>query len=327
MEPVRVSSEWGLKDYLGMVRVRLNLGRMDYSIRPGLYALNGPGPDSHVFVSANYKLSFDILRQNLAALSGWILVLDTKGINVWCAAGKGTFGTDELVRQVKESGLGERVSHRRLVVPQLGAPGVSAHEVREKTGFSVVYGPVRARDIGRFLDKGLKTDAEMRRVTFTLLDRLVLIPVELVAAVKYGLLLSACLFLLSGLNRAGYSTDLVMARGGAAAAAVLLAVLAGAVVTPLLLPWIPGRAFSVKGAIAGALVFIAWAMGREIAPLPLSSLGILSVALSSFLAMNFTGATAFTSLSGVLKEMRFSLPAQGIVAGTGLVLWIAGLFL
>ena len=85
--------------------------------------MGSPSPDSPVLVSANYKLSFDVLRRSLAGIDAWILVLDTKGINVWCAAGKGTFGTEELLRRIAAVRLGEVVSHRRLVLPQLGAPG------------------------------------------------------------------------------------------------------------------------------------------------------------------------------------------------------------
>jgi len=66
--------------------------RMSYAISPGLYAVGNPTKESDVFVSANYKLSFDVLRRELKGFNAWILVLDTKGINVWCAAGKGTFG-------------------------------------------------------------------------------------------------------------------------------------------------------------------------------------------------------------------------------------------
>jgi len=81
----------------------------------------------------------------------WLLVLDTKGVNVWCAAGKGTFGTDELVRSIQAANLKQVVRHRDLVLPQLGATGVAAHEVKRATGFSVHYGPVRARDIQAYL--------------------------------------------------------------------------------------------------------------------------------------------------------------------------------
>jgi len=62
----------------------------------GLYAIGNPVPDAPVFVSANYTLSFDALRSALDGIDVLSWFIDTKGINVWCAAGKGTFGTDEL---------------------------------------------------------------------------------------------------------------------------------------------------------------------------------------------------------------------------------------
>ena len=118
---------------------------------PGLYALGSPTPESPVFVSANYTLSFDALRSALAGVDGYILVLDTHGINVWCAAGKGTFGTDELVNRIQVTGLKDIVNHRTLILPQLAAPGVAAHQVRKRSGFKVEYGPVRAEDLPEYL--------------------------------------------------------------------------------------------------------------------------------------------------------------------------------
>ena len=124
---------------------RWGVNRMGRIVTPGLSRLGSPTTDSPVFASANYTLSFDALRSALAGTDAWILVLDTKGINVWCAAGKGTFGTGELIRRIAVTGLSELVSHRRIILPQLGAPGVSAHEVAHWFGFSVEYrqsGPV-----------------------------------------------------------------------------------------------------------------------------------------------------------------------------------------
>ena len=164
---------------------------------PGLYAVGDARPDSPVFVTANYKMTFDLLRRALAGIDGWILVLDTKGINVWCAAGKGTFGTDELVGRIAASGLAGVVSHRRLIVPQLGAPGVSAYDVRRRSGFKVVYGPVRADDLPAFLHGGLKATGRMRTKDFPLAERLALVPIEVVPAVKWGIVAAAALSVLS----------------------------------------------------------------------------------------------------------------------------------
>jgi hypothetical protein len=320
-------------DKLGTVKARCGVGRMHYAIQPGLYAFGNPGAESPVLVTANYKLSFDHLRRNLIGRDAWILVLDTKGINVWCAAGKGTFGTDEVVRRVQLSGLDRIVSHRKLILPQLGAPGVSAHLVRQQCGFRVIYGPVRAKDLPAFLDAGMKATSDMRRVRFALRDRVTLIPVEVVMGSKYVLLAAAVAVLLGGLNSHGYSFDAVRATGIASAALILSAFLAGAILGPILLPVLPGRAFALKGAILGFLVFgvfsaLGWSATHPAHPvLHTAAWAFLMPALTSFTVMNFTGTSTFTSLSGVLREMKFAVPAQIAFGVIGVGLWVTGLFL
>ena len=99
----RVKTELDRIDRMGSFAVRLGIRRSDYAIAPGLYAVGRPEASSPVLVSSNYKLSFDTLRKSLASLDVWILVLDTRGINVWCAAGKQLFSTDELVQRLKQT--------------------------------------------------------------------------------------------------------------------------------------------------------------------------------------------------------------------------------
>jgi len=172
---------------------------MHYTVEPGLYALGNPSPKSPVLVTANYKMSFDRLRAALPQKDAWILALDTKGINVWCAAGKGTFGTTELIQRAARSGLERIVSHRELILPQLSAPGIAAHEVKKLSGFKVIYGPIKAEDLSEFLNNGMRATPEMRIKTFTVLERMVLIPVELVSALKVMLVAVFALAFLSGL--------------------------------------------------------------------------------------------------------------------------------
>ena len=111
----QVSSSLKQSDRLGSFKARWGIGRMHYIVEPGLYALGQPDERSPVLVSANYKMSFDRLREALPGRSMWILVLDTKGINVWCAAGKGTFGTMELVSRIESSGLTQVVDRKSVV--------------------------------------------------------------------------------------------------------------------------------------------------------------------------------------------------------------------
>jgi acetyl-CoA decarbonylase/synthase complex subunit gamma len=306
---------------------------MNYTVEPGIYALGEPDERSPVLVTANYKMSFDNLREALPDRNIWILVLDTKGVNVWCAAGKGTFGTTELVRRIESSGLTQIVSHRALVLPQLSGPGVSAHEVKRLSGFKVIYGPIRAADLPNFLDAGLKASPEMRLKTFAIRERIVLIPVELTAALKAGLITIAVLFLLSLLGRAGQTWVMALSHGLLSGLAVLTAILAGAVLTPLLLPWLPGRAFSVKGLSLGLLsdaILLVFRWGGWITManrLEILAWLLLIPALSAYLAMNFTGASTYTSLSGVKREIRWALPLEIGAGIVGIILWFGSNFI
>jgi hypothetical protein len=304
------------------------VGRTRYRVPPGLYAVGRPDADSPVLVSANYKLSFDHLRRELEGLDVWILVLDTRGVNVWCAAGKGTFGTEELVRRIEGVGLARLVRHRTLVVPQLGATGVAAHEVRRLSGFRVVWGPVRARDLPAFLAAGMKATPEQRTVTFTFLERLVLVPLELSQLLKPTLGVAIGAFVVSGIGPGIFDPAAGLQRGLLVLLGYLVAVLAGVVLVPLLLPWVPGHAFSFKGALAGAVAAAA-ALALSGSPrswLGLAAIWLFSVGISSFLAMNFTGATPFTSPSGVEKEMRRALPLQALALLLSLGAWIGAAF-
>ena len=291
------------------ILARSAVNRMGHRVAPGLYALGSPTPDSPVFVSANYALSFDALRSALAGHDGYILVLDTQGINVWCAAGKGTFGTEELVSRIAATRLAEVVQHRVLILPQLGAPGVAAHEVKKRSGFKVEYGPVRAADLTEYL-KTHQATPEMRQVRFDLRDRLTLVPVELVSA-WLALLIVA-----------------ILLRSLAPVAAIL----AGVILFPILLPWIPTTDFSTKGFILGALVALPFAVstfwrhaGQAAWLQALWAVGCLLTLppVTAFLTLNFTGSTTFTSRSGVRREIYAYVPLMAWSLGIGLALNIA----
>ena len=317
----RVAASWGPAERRGRSRCRWsNAFRMNYKVDPGLYASGSPSADSPVLVTANYKLSFDLLRRELAGIDAWILVLDTQGINVWCAAGKGTFGTGELLRRMRAVNLETVVSHRRLVLPQLGAPGIQAHVVRQQSGFAVDFGPVQARDLPAYLRAGRKATPEMRTVRFGWLDRLELTPMELLPALRRYPWLLLGLFLLFGLRPEGILFRPALLGGWSFAALGLVMVLAGGFLVPLFLPWIPFRSFALKGWLVGAALtagFLAlrWGVVSQNVFLVVLAAFFFPVA-SSFLALLFTGTTVYTGLSGVQKEMRYALP-----------LYIAGLAL
>ena len=310
-EIAHTTSTLTVSDKLIHVLARLGLKRNGWRIRPGLYKLGDPGTDSPVFVSANYRVSFDALRQALGGIDGYILVLDTNGINVWCAAGKGTFATDELVSRIEKTGLADEVETRRLIVPQLGATGICVHEVHKLSGFKVRFGPVRSKDIPEFIEKGKASD-EMRRVRFDLQDRMVLIPVE----GKQGVPGAMAFMLLA------YLGDGAIAAAGVAGASV-----AGLVGFPLLMPWIPGEDFSSKGFVLGGAVGLMTAAAALLSNdgsakqkmAKAVSYMLTLPTITSFIALNWTGATTFTSPTGVRREIDRYVPLMAGMAVAGII--------
>jgi hypothetical protein len=313
------TSQLSWRDHWDHFLARWGVNRNGHRIPPGLYALGKPGPTSPVFVTANYTLSFDALRSALCGIDGYILVLNTHGVNVWCAAAKGTFGTQELVQRIESSGLRQLVHRKVLILPQLGAAGVAAHEVKRQAHFKVEYGPVRAADLPQYLKTRMATP-EMRRVTFTLKERIELVPVELVHVLLPTLAaMIVSLFVIGPLMSLG----------------VILSVLAGVVLFPILLPWLPSVAFSSKGFILGGVVALPLALIAFFYDASTALWWRLACALqyllclppvTAFLALNFTGSTPLTSRSSVKREMRTYLPIMAVMLVIG-VLIVVGLFL
>lgn len=324
----RIKTDLDLKDHLGTFAVRWAINRKNYQIAPGLYAVGSPDQNAPVLVTANYKLTFDVLRRQIGTLNVWILVLDTRGINVWCAAGKNLFSTAEVIHRVQLSGLENVVGHRQLILPQLAATGVSAQEVKKGSGFKVVWGPVRANDIKSFLENSLKADDSMRRVTFDFTERMVVVPVELSHLLKPTLWMLGGIFLLSGIDSNIFSLAAAWPRGLMATLAYAAGILAGAVIAPALLPWVPGRSFALKGAITGICCGIGVMLFFHLKLQLWDSLAVMlcTATVSSYLAMNFTGSTPFTSPSGVEKEMRKAIPLQALAGLMAVVAWIGSAF-
>lgn len=321
-----VSSVWTRRDAIGQIRCRLfDSFRMNYRVDPGIYAVGKPHKQSPVFASANYKLSFDILRRSLNGIDAWILVLDTKGINVWCAAGKGTFGTQELVSRIRSVSLETFVDHRRIIVPQLGAAGVHAHSVKEQTGFTVFYGPVHAIDIKTYMANGHKATREMRNVKFDMIDRLILVPMEFSQVIKKICLFIVFIFIIFGLNSEGIIFRPALHDGLPLFFMLLCAILTGSIATPVFLPYIPSASFAVKGWLMGLIPVLflpAYMHGGITENIFLYVITLIFFPLfSSFLALNFTGCTTFTSVSGVKRELKIAVP----IYITGLV--ISGILL
>jgi hypothetical protein len=260
-------------------------------------------------------------------MNAWILVLDTKSINVWCAAGKGTFGTDELASRIASTKLDSLVKHRRIILPQLGAVGVNAVEILKRTGFRVSFGPVEARDIPAYIQAGCKKTVAMRTMEFPMMARLILTPMELNPVMKKFAWFAAGFLLFFGFQPQGILFKNAFFGGFPFLVMLLSAVVSGAFLTPVLLPFIPSRSFAIKGWIMGIAVLLALVRGFGLLgphdPLLLSTAYLFFPALSSYTALQFTGSTTFTGMTGVQKELKIGIPVYIGTAALSAALLIA----
>ncbi|MFB3896615.1 MAG: mercury methylation corrinoid protein HgcA [bacterium] len=312
-----ISARLSRKDMVDGWKARWGLNRMNYRIEPGLYGIGNPDESSPVLVTANYKLTFDKVRKELDGFNGWILILDTKGINVWCAAGKGTFGTAELIHRLTLTKLALLVNHRTLILPQLGAVGVAAHEITKATGFNVIYGPVLARDIKVFIENNYQKTAPMRTVYFPLAARMAVAPIEIMHSLKLLLLMFVIIGIFSAIENKTLTfmaiTDFLPFLG---------AVITGTVIFPALLPYLPFRSFAVKGYILGILYTAAVIFFMHPGSWGITFYFLVLPALVSFLTLNFTGASTYTSLTGTKIEVSTSLPVFAVLGIAGILVRI-----
>jgi ferredoxin len=161
-----------IKDTLISIRcVIIKYNPIRYPI--GIIECANPGPDSPVFVSGNYYLTVVRLKRALKNIQARILVADSAGINVWCAAGVGDFNEHKIADAVSAADLKILVNHRQLILPQLAAVGINLKKLNAECGFKGIWGPADLADIPGFINNGFKADPIMRLVRFPLKDRFI----------------------------------------------------------------------------------------------------------------------------------------------------------
>ncbi len=265
----------------------------------GLYRIGNPDRHSPVLVTGNYELT---VRRLVAAIDGkvdcWLVVANSRGINVWCAAGGGHFTAEDVIAAIKTSGVTEVVDHHALILPQLCANGVDGWKIRQETRWGVHWGPVRASDIPAYLKAGRKKNEAMRHAEFPLKARLEMTTVTLIF---YAILLIIPFLIF-------WRPYALLLLGLTAAMAYFYGIF---------LPWIPGRDGPVKGGVLTALTLaglVIWSLGWD--HLSVTALVNWSLGLG-FLAF-FVGAE-FQGMSPLMRGEQGNWTIEGIV-GLGVLI-------
>lgn len=326
---IRVRTRVTFRERLAALAATLEPERAEFHVVPALYAVGSPGPTSPVLICSNHKGEFDALRAGLRRTSNghdvWILALDTRGLRVWTAARLGKFNRSELTAASKAASL-MRVapSGVRILPPQL-ASTLSLQEAREWLEFKTIWGPRRLSDAGAFLDAGLRYDASLRRPDFPLRERLGLIPAavwRLRRLIFWALL--ACL-LCSAVGPWGISLRRAAADGQLMALAMGAGALGGAVLVPILLPWLPGQSLAIRGALAGLLsaLPLALSLGQSRGPLAAAALTLTTLAVASRLASDLGRNSESPELTEPEEKYQRFIPWQWALGALALALWLA----
>ncbi|MCD4822451.1 MAG: 4Fe-4S binding protein [Methanococcoides sp.] len=134
--------------------------------KTGLVKIGNPNINSPVILTCNYHLTVERVKRAIKGIDAYLLVANSKGINVWCSATGGLFTNHDVISVLKTSGIEELVDHKNVILPQLAATGVEAKIIKEKTGWKVIWGPVYAKNIPLFLKDNFIKTPKMREVEF-----------------------------------------------------------------------------------------------------------------------------------------------------------------
>jgi len=204
-----------------------------FPCKTGIIRIGNPDRNSPVFLTVNFHLTVTRVKRALSGLDAYLLVANSRGINVWCAATGGLFTNHDVISVLKVSGIEDLVDHRKVILPQLAGTGVEVITIKKKTGWKVIWGPVYAKDIPDFLENNLKKDMSMRKTKFdftqqiemavawafliSLILSLILIPIWKQAILSFNILtwtFSLLIFISFPFYRKYFQSNKNFSRGG-----------------------------------------------------------------------------------------------------------------
>jgi SAM-dependent methyltransferase len=282
---------------LGKIYSYLTLAFKDVPMRTGLYKFGNPTKESPVLVTANYLLTFTSVKKHLQGLDCYLLVVDTRGINVWCSAGKGNFSAEEIYASLRATRAEDITETRKLILPKLSANGVRYRDVERLSGWKAVFGPVYARDIPEYMANGFAESERMKRVRFELADRLWVGP-PFALFVAFWFLLPLLVF------HSLYSP------------AIPAIALAAGLIFPAVFYILPTYQFFKKGLVlglagaAGAGLFL---LAAGVPAKDIVQWALIIVGVTIFVAMDFSGMSPVSNYSKIKEEYYVVLPLLGLI--------------
>ncbi|KKL71107.1 hypothetical protein LCGC14_2098220 [marine sediment metagenome] len=145
-------------------------------IEPGIYKSGQPDENSPIIVTANYLFTYIKVMRDIKGIDAWVLCVDSKGINVWCAARGNNFGNRQVIEAVEATGIATLTNKKTLILPQLSAGGVAGPLISKEAPdfpFRILFGPVWAKQLPQFLkERPARKPDKMKLAKFTPFHRL-----------------------------------------------------------------------------------------------------------------------------------------------------------
>ena len=143
-----------------LMTLRLNIytdPQKPIQVEPDIYPVGDPGPESAVFLTTNFSLTYFIVSAEIenSGISAWLVVPECEGMSVLTAWAAGKFSGDVIAKYIKAIGLEDRVSTRQIIIPGFVAQ-ISGELEEGLPGWKVLVGPQEAADIESFVNARLK---------------------------------------------------------------------------------------------------------------------------------------------------------------------------
>ncbi len=126
--------------------------RQPVQVTPGIYEINEPGPNDQLMVTTNFSITYFSVANEVegTGLPAWLLIADSEGLSVLTGWAAGKFDADKIAMTVKTTGIADKISHRKLIIP--GAVSVLSGELEDELGgWEILVGPREAVDIPAFM--------------------------------------------------------------------------------------------------------------------------------------------------------------------------------
>jgi acetyl-CoA decarbonylase/synthase, CODH/ACS complex subunit gamma len=150
-----VLSRFGPAEIYPLLVLRQNIftdPQKPIQVEPGIYPINKPGVDSPVLITTNFSITYFAVANEVESSGqpAWLLVADAEGMSVLTAWAAGKFDADRIAKTVKNTGIADKVSHRKVLIP--GHVAVLMGELEEELpGWEIKVGPREAVDLPRYL--------------------------------------------------------------------------------------------------------------------------------------------------------------------------------